>query len=63
VAGPDIVFSLRGGQVWVSWGIAPVIRLGPAAEVSAMMREFLAHTELADRLRDRSGSSVPSQDM
>lgn len=46
-----IVFSLEQDQVWASWyGSGPPMRLGSRNRVGAMMKDFLAQEELADRL-------------
>jgi hypothetical protein len=46
-----VVFSLEGGQAWVSWyGSHSWVRLGPEKEVADMMRDFLAQLELGQRL-------------
>jgi hypothetical protein len=47
----SVIFSLLDGQVWVSWtGVAYRVKLGCAAEVEAMMRDYLKQSECADRL-------------
>jgi hypothetical protein len=46
-----ITFSLEQGQVWASWtGVRGRLRLGHEAQVSEMMRDFLAQMEVAARL-------------
>jgi hypothetical protein len=46
-----LVFSRRAGQACVSWyGGRSFVPLGPADEVEAMMRDFLAQQELGRRL-------------
>jgi len=46
-----IVFSLEKGEVWASWyGDGRPVRLGPQTMVSHMMEDFLAQSELGDRL-------------
>jgi hypothetical protein len=53
-AASDIVFSLRGGEVWASWyGEDPPLRLGSRARVAAMMKDFLAQEEVGERLSRR----------
>ena len=54
-----VVFSLEGGQAWVSWyGSHSWVRLGPEVEVAEMMKDFLAQRELAVRLnRQRIGDN------
>jgi hypothetical protein len=51
----DIIFSLEGGEVWVSWyGHSSRIALGTEAHVTEMMRDFLAQCEVGARLRNES---------
>ena len=53
-----IVFSLEGGQAWVSWyGSHSWVRLGPEEEVAEMMEDFLAQRELAARLSQAVGEN------
>jgi hypothetical protein len=55
-ASGGIVFSLEKGEVWASWyGDGPPMLLGSQRKVSAMMRDFLAQSEIAKRLNDKSG--------
>jgi len=52
-----VVFSLEKDQVWASWyGSSLPMRLGSRRKVGAMMKDFLAQEELADRL---SGKPKP----
>jgi|KBSMisStandDraft_5_1062788.scaffolds.fasta_scaffold5886894_1 hypothetical protein len=47
----DLIFSLADGFVWASWaGSVPKVRLGEYEAVTAMMRDFLAQSELGERL-------------
>ena len=47
----DVIFSLSDDFVWASWpGTDSKVRLGRCAGVTAMMRDFLAQCELAERL-------------
>lgn len=53
-----IVFSLEQGQVWASWyGQGPPVLLGSRRRVGEMMKDFLDHEELAQRL-DRMPEEV-----
>jgi hypothetical protein len=46
-----VVFSLLNGFVWASWpGASGSVRLGRYEGVVDMMRDFLAQSELGDRL-------------
>jgi hypothetical protein len=55
-----VVFSLEGGQAWVSWyGSHSWVRLGPEEEVAEMMEDFLAQRELAKRLTRPGGWGEP----
>jgi len=46
-----IIFSLRDGEVWASWhGWPETVRLGPVADVTAMMQDFLHQGRVAERL-------------
>ena len=55
-----IVFSLEGGQAWVSWyGSHSWVRLGPEEEVAEMMEDFLAQRELAERLNRQAVGENP----
>ncbi len=55
-----VVFSIDGGQAWVSWyGSHSWVRLGPEEEVAEMMKDFLAQRELAARLNRRSIGDNP----
>jgi hypothetical protein len=46
-----IIFSLDKGDAWASWrGVGGAVRLGPQAEVAAMMQDFLAQLEVGIRL-------------
>jgi len=48
---PGVVFSLIDGFVWASWpGTLTTIRLGPCETVTPMMRDFLAQSEVGERL-------------
>lgn len=50
-AAGGIIFSLEKGQVWASWyGQDAPLLLGSQRRVSEMMRDFLKHEELAERL-------------
>ena len=49
-----VIFSLEKGQVWASWnGTELSVRLGSAAAVVAMMRDFMAQMELGERMVER----------
>lgn len=49
-----IVFSLDHDTVWASWyGPGAPLPLGPRSKVTAMMKDFLAQEELAERLNRR----------
>jgi len=51
-----IIFSLEDGQAWASRpGLGIRVRLGPEAEVTEMMHDFLAQQELAERLNKVAG--------
>jgi hypothetical protein len=54
---PDIdaiVFSLADGIVWATWpGKTKRVELGRYADVTYMMRTFLATCELAERFADK----------
>jgi hypothetical protein len=53
----EIVFSRRAGQACVSWYEGRTfVPLGPADEVEAKMRDFLAQQELGRRLTAEKGS-------
>jgi hypothetical protein len=55
-----VVFSLEGGQAWVSWyGSHSWVRLGPEAEVAEMMEDFLSQRELAERLNRQAAGKNP----
>ena len=46
-----VIFSQRGGHVWVSWSTkSSTVNLGAADEVSEMMRDYLAQADVAERL-------------
>ena len=46
-----IVFSHRDGHIWVSWNKrSGALDLGPADEVIEMMRDFIAQTDVGERL-------------
>jgi hypothetical protein len=50
-----VVLSHRNGSVWVSWEATTTsIEMGPADEVIEMMRDFLAQTDLGERLARRA---------
>ena len=50
-----IVFSQQGGHVYASWyGGRSFVPMGPEAEVTAMMQDFLAQQELGKRLASRN---------
>jgi hypothetical protein len=50
-----VIFSLDRGQVWASWyGQGPPVLLGSQQRVGEMMKDFLAHEELAKRLNRKS---------
>lgn len=50
-----VVFSLENDQAWAGWhGRRGTVRLGPKDEVAAMMADFLAQLELAERLKKPS---------
>jgi hypothetical protein len=50
-----VIFSLDRGQVWASWyGQGPPVLLGSQRRVGEMMKDFLAHEELAKRLNRNS---------
>jgi hypothetical protein len=54
-----IIFSFADGFVWASWpGTAAKVRLGRHENVTAMMRDFLAQSELGERL----ANSTPRPD-
>lgn len=60
---PDIVFSLIDGYVWASWiGSSARVRLGEYHDVTAMMEDFLAQSELAARLTDPRWTDSGVQD-
>ena len=47
----EVVFSLVDDFVWVSWpGTMPMVRLGRYETVTAMMQDFIAQSELGERL-------------
>lgn len=49
----EVVFSLDDGYAWASWPDSPAkVRLGEYSAVVAMMKDFLAHARLAERLAD-----------
>ena len=53
-----IIFSLRDGEVWSSWhGWPEAVRLGPVADVAAMMEDFLRQREVGQRLLDSGEGS------
>jgi hypothetical protein len=55
-----VVFSLEGGQAWVSWyGSHSWVRLGPEQEVAEIMEDFLAQRELAVRLNRQATGKNP----
>jgi len=46
-----IIFSQENGEVLANWSDGrPQVNLGPAREVAEMMRDYLAQSELAERL-------------
>jgi hypothetical protein len=50
----ELVFSMKDDAVWVTWpGTSATVRLGPHDAVTAMMRDYLAQTALAERLQGR----------
>ena len=50
-----VVFSLEDDQAWAGWhGRRGTVRLGQKDEVAAMMADFLAQLELAERLKKPS---------
>jgi hypothetical protein len=50
-ASDAVVFSLRDGYVWASWPEASgTVRLGSYDTVLHMMRDFVAQSELGERL-------------
>ena len=52
---PEVIFSLTNGFVWASWpGTEACVRLGNYEAVTAMMRDYLAQAETANRLSDRA---------
>ena len=54
VAG-SVVFSLIDGKVWASWlGANGSVMLGSHAEVTYMMRDFLAQCDIGERLISRA---------
>ena len=56
-ANPEIIFSLVESHVWASWlGSSVMVRLGRLEGVASMMRDFLAHCDLADRLEELNSS-------
>lgn len=55
----DVIFSLADDFVWASWpGTDSKVRLGRCAGVTAMMRDFLAQCELADRLTNDGRQTI-----
>ena len=55
-----VVFSLEGGQAWVSWyGSHSWVRLGPEQEVAEMMEDFLVQRQLAERLNRQATGKNP----
>jgi hypothetical protein len=47
----EVIFSLDDDFVWASWSCAaPRVRLGRYEDVIAMMRDFIAQSELGERL-------------
>ena len=55
-----VIFSLRNGEVWASWhGWPETVRLGPIADVSAMMEDFLRQGEVGERLLASDAWSNP----
>lgn len=50
-AGGGAFFSLKEGQVWASWPASGFhLRLGKTEDVTRMMQDFVAQTELGERL-------------
>ena len=50
-ASDALMFSLVDGYVFASWpGANGAVRLGTYAQVREMMRDFLAQSEVGDRL-------------
>jgi hypothetical protein len=50
-AAGQVVFSLENNQAWAGWhGRRTMVPLGSKDDVAAMMEDFLAQLELADRL-------------
>jgi len=55
----DVIFSLADDFVWASWpGTDSKVRLGRCEGVTAMMRDFLAQCELADRLTNDGRQTI-----
>ena len=51
IASDAVVFSLKDGYVWASWpGASGSVRLGTYENVLHMMRDFVAQSELGERL-------------
>jgi hypothetical protein len=47
----EVIFSFVDGFVWASWpGTVATVRVGGYESVTAAMRDFLAQSELGDRL-------------
>jgi hypothetical protein len=47
----EVVFSMRGEDVWVSWPHTnAAVRLGTHEAVAAMMRDYLGQSEIANQL-------------
>lgn len=57
----EIIFSLDDGCVWASWPDrdSSAVRLGGYHAVTAMMRDFLAQSALAERLNGKDGIYPP----
>ncbi|HEU4651731.1 MAG TPA: hypothetical protein VFS49_09985 [Croceibacterium sp.] len=54
----SVVFSLIDGKVWAGWlGANGSVMLGSSAEVTYMMRDFLAQCDFAERLASRTSSA------
>src|SRR5205085_12178643 len=55
-----VIFSLEQGQAWASWPGHPLpVRLGPQREVETMMEDFLAQSQVAQRLALSGSAKLP----
>lgn len=56
---PEVVFSLNGGFVWVSWpGKSTPVKLGRYEVVKEMMQDFLDQSALGERLAARNTDAL-----